>query len=149
MGHDFAAYAFSPSGNRLPHLAAYSLTLLGALVFRGITMRQAISRDRSSIPLVIGGWGTRGKSGTERIKAAMFQGLGYECLVKTTGCEAMFIHAVPGIPAREVFIYRPYDKASIWEQRDVLELARRMKARVFLYECMALQPDLVGLLQSQ
>lgn len=148
-GHDLAAYAMSPGGNRLPHLAAYALALLGALVVRGVTMRQRIERDRRSIPLVIGGWGTRGKSGTERIKAAMFQGLGYECLVKTTGCEAMFIHAIPGIPAREVFIYRPYDKASIWEQRDVLELARRMQTRVFLWECMALQPDLVGLLQSQ
>ena len=148
-GHDFAAYALSPGGNRLPHLAVYALVLLSALMVRSAAMRHAIERDRRSIPLVIGGWGTRGKSGTERLKAALFQGIGYECVVKTTGCEAMFIHAIPGVPAREIFIYRPYDKASIWEQRDVLELARRMQARVFLYECMALQPDLVGLLQSQ
>src|SRR5260370_34602470 len=86
---------------------------------------------------------------TERLKAAMFHGLGYETLVKTTGCEAMFIHAVPGLPAREVFIYRPYDKATVWEQREVLSLARRLGVRVFLWECMALQPDLVNLLQSQ
>src|SRR5260370_41168307 len=79
----------------------------------------------------------------------MFHGLGSETLVKTPGCEAMFIPAVPGLPAREVFIYRPYDKATVWEQREVLSLARRLGVRVFLWECMALQPDLVNLLQSQ
>ena len=78
-----------------------------------------------------------------------FQGLGYECLVKTTGCEAMFIHAIPGVPAREIFLHRPYDKATVWEQRDVLSLASRLDERVFLWECMALQPDLVNLLQAQ
>ena len=61
----------------------------------------------------------------------------------------MFIHAIPGIPAREIFLYRPYDKATVWEQRNVLSLGRRFGARVFLWECMALQPDLVNLLQSQ
>lgn len=148
-GHELAAYAMSPGGNRLPHLAAYALAMLGAMILRGVAIRQEIERDRRSIPLVIGGWGTRGKSGTERLKAAMFQGLGYESLVKTTGCEAMFIHAIPGVPAREIFIYRPYDKATVWEQRDVLELASRMQTRVFLWECMALQPELVNLLQTQ
>ena len=147
--HDLLDYATSPHGNRLPHLAAYACVMLGAMMVRGVVMRRSIEHDRSKIPLVIGGWGTRGKSGTERLKAALFQGLGHETLVKTTGCEAMFIHAIPGVDAREVFIYRPYDKATVWEQRDVLELARRLRVRVFLWECMALQPDLVNLLQSQ
>lgn len=146
---DLVQYAQSPHGNRLPHLAAYATVMLGAFLVRGVAVRRAIEHDRDAIPLVIGGWGTRGKSGTERLKAAFFQGLGHECLVKTTGCEAMFIHAVPGQQAREIFIYRPYDKATVWEQRDVLALARSLKVRVFLWECMALQPDLVSLLQSQ
>jgi len=147
--HDLAQYATSPNGNRLPHLAAYATVMLGAFLVRGVAIRRSIDHDRDAIPLVIGGWGTRGKSGAERLKAALFQGLGHECLVKTTGCEAMFIHAVPGQPAREVFIYRPYDKASVWEQRDILALARALRVRVFLWECMALQPDLVNLLQAQ
>jgi gamma-polyglutamate synthase len=146
---DLVSYATSPHGNRLPHLAAYVTVTLGAFLVRGIAVRRAIEHDRDAIPLVIGGWGTRGKSGTERLKAALFQGLGHECLVKTTGCEAMFIHAMPGAKAREIFIYRPYDKATVWEQRNVLALARSLGVRVFLWECMALQPDLVSLLQSQ
>lgn len=147
--HDLARYATSPHGNRLPHLAAYATVMIGAFLVRGVAIRRSIEHDRAAIPLVIGGWGTRGKSGVERLEAALFQGLGHECLVKTTGCEAMFIHAVPGQPAREVFIYRPYDKATVWEQRDILALARSLGVRVFLWECMALQPDLVNLLQSQ
>lgn len=147
--HSLTSYAASSQGNRLPELAAYVLVVLGAMMARAIVIRRAIEHDRRAIPLVIGGWGTRGKSGTERLKAGLFQGLGHETLVKTTGCEAMFIHSIPGMPAREVFIYRPYDKATVWEQRDVLSLGRRFGARVFLYECMALQPDLVNLIQAQ
>lgn len=146
---DLVTYATSPAGNRLPHLAGYAIALLGLMLVRGVVIRHGIDGDRREIPLVIGGWGTRGKSGTERLKAGLFQGLGHETLVKTTGCEAMFIHALPGVQAREVFIYRPYDKATVWEQRDVLRLARRFGAKVFLWECMALQPDLVNLLQHQ
>ena len=141
---------FQPANDLgLPHLACYGSLALGGLIARQIMMRRRITLNRAAIPVVIGGWGTRGKSGTERLKAALLQGLGYECLVKTTGCEAMFIHAIPGLPAREIFIYRPYDKATIWEQETVLSLAARLRVRVFLWECMALQPDLVDLLQAQ
>ncbi len=146
---ELSAYAASPGGNRLSHLATFAVILLGAMTVRAIRVRRGVERDRRAIPLVIGGWGTRGKSGTERLKAALFQGVGYECLVKTTGCEAMFIHAIPGVAAREVFIYRPYDKATVWEQREVLSLASKLGVKVFLWECMALQPDLVDLLQAQ
>lgn len=146
---DFAAYASSPSGNRLSHLAAFGALILSGMIVRGIAQRHRIEAERQNIPFVIGGWGTRGKSGTERLKAALFHGLGYECLVKTTGCEAMFIHAIPGLPASEIFIHRPYDKVTVWEQREMLSLASRLRVRVFLWECMALQPELVDLLQSQ
>ena len=146
---ELSTYAASPGGNRLSHLATFAVIMLGAMTLRAIRVKRGVERDRRAIPLVIGGWGTRGKSGTERLKAALFQGVGYECLVKTTGCEAMFIHAIPGVAAREVFIYRPYDKATVWEQRDVLSLAAKLGVKVFLWECMALQPDLVDLLQAQ
>ena len=146
---EMVLYAGSSHGNRLPELAAYAGVALAALLARSLVTRRGIDRDRAALPLVIGGWGTRGKSGTERLKAGLFQGLGHETLVKTTGCEAMFIHAIPGLPAREVFLYRPYDKATVWEQREVLSLGRRFGVRVFLWECMALQPDLVNLLQAQ
>lgn len=146
---DFLHYSVRPEGNRLPHVGAYAAAILIAMLARSVVTRRSIDADRKAMPLVVGGWGTRGKSGTERLKAGLFQGLGYEVLVKTTGCEAMFIHGVPGVQAHEVFIYRPYDKATIWEQRAVLALGRRFGVRVFLWECMALQPDLVNLLTAQ
>jgi poly-gamma-glutamate synthase PgsB/CapB len=147
--HELTGYAASGGANRLSHLAVFSVVMLGAMLLRSAKLRRDVEHDRSRLPLVVGGWGTRGKSGTERLKAAFFQGMGYECLVKTTGCEAMFIHCIPGVPAREIFIYRPYDKATVWEQREVLSLAARLGVKVFAWECMALQRELVDLLQSQ
>lgn len=130
------------------HLALMVLSLLLFVVARGAVKMRAIRKARKQIPLVVGGWGTRGKSGTERLKAAMFQGMGYEVLVKTTGCEAMVIHALPDNPATELFLYRPYDKATIWEQVDCLRLAAQLDVQVFLYECMALQPRYVNVIQN-
>lgn len=129
-------------------LALLVLALLLYSLARGMVRMQSLRRARRRIPLVVGGWGTRGKSGTERLKAAMFQGLGYEVLVKTTGCEAMVIHAQPESVARELFLYRPYDKATIWEQADCLTLASKLNVQVFLYECMALQPRYVRVIQN-
>jgi poly-gamma-glutamate synthase PgsB/CapB len=104
-------------------------------------------RARKRIPLVMGGWGTRGKSGTERLKAAVFHGLGYDAICKTTGCEAVLLHAPPGGRAAELFLYRPYERATIWEHADTLDLASRLGSPVFLWECMALRPDYVEQLQ--
>ncbi len=111
--------------------------------------RRRLERARGSFPLSIGGWGTRGKSGTERLKAGLFHGLGYDVFVKTTGCEAMMLHAAPGQSPLEIFVYRPYDKATIWEQYDLVSLASRLKPNVFLWECMALNPRYVKLLQHE
>ncbi len=149
LSRDFLHYSVSPEGNRLPHVGAYAAAILVGMLARAVVIRRHIDRDRKAVPMLLGGWGTRGKSGTERIKAGLLQGLGYEVLVKTTGCEAMFIHAVPGLRAQEVFIYRPYDKATIWEQSGLLRLGRRLGVQAFLWECMALQPDLVNLLHAQ
>jgi len=122
---------------------------VGAALFlgRGYSVRRSLERKRASIPLSVGGWGTRGKSGTERLKAGLFGGLGFDVFVKTTGCEAMFLHAAAGQAPVEIFIYRPYDKATIWEQYDMIDLASRLRADVFLWECMALNPRYVRLLQ--
>lgn len=129
-------------------LALLVLALLLYMVGRGMARMHTIRRARAKIPLVVGGWGTRGKSGTERLKAALFQGMGYEVLVKTTGCEAMVIHALPDSPAMELFLYRPYDKATIWEQYECIRMAAQLEVQVFLYECMALQPRYVQVIQE-
>ena len=102
---------------------------------------------RRRLPLVLGGWGTRGKSGTERLKAALMNALGYSVVSKTTGCEAMFLYAPPFCSLREMFLFRPYDKATIWEQYNLACLADKLGTEVFLWECMALNPSFVNLLQ--
>jgi poly-gamma-glutamate synthase PgsB/CapB len=140
--------AVDPSRSGAGHLAALTAAALGFFVIQQNEARRRIERARASIPLTLGGWGTRGKSGTERLKAALFQGLGCEVLAKTTGCEAMVIHALPGVHAQEIFIYRPYDKATIWEQQPLLELAARLGVDVFLWECMALRPAYVSILEQ-
>ncbi|MDC0720824.1 hypothetical protein [Nannocystis bainbridge] len=138
---------FTLSGSSQTALA-YFLAALAAMLFIGTYLRtRSIARDRAAIPLVIGGWGTRGKSGTERLKAGLFHGLGYRVFAKTTGCEAMFIHAQPRGQAMEIYTFRPYGKATIWEQRTLLNLAAKTGSDVFLWECMALNPAYVEILQ--
>lgn len=140
-------YFLSPTQNSQTALVAFGAALASLFFARGWQKRRQIERARAAIPLTIGGWGTRGKSGTERLKAGLLDGLGFEVFVKTTGCEAMFIHSSPMQQPVEIFIYRPYDKATIWEQMTMLLLGARLGTEVFLWECMALNPKYVQLLQ--
>ncbi len=144
---DHQGYFSSPFQNSQAALVVFGAGLTASFFLRSWVQRRRIAGARASIPLTIGGWGTRGKSGTERLKAGLLDGLGFEVFVKTTGCEAMFIHSAPMQQPVEIFIYRPYDKATIWEQRAQLELASRLRCQVFLWECMALNPKYVELLQ--
>jgi len=146
---DPLSFALGMGGSTLPHLTAVVL-LLGLLLFGRLSMSaRSLRRARRQIPLVMGGWGTRGKSGTERLKGGLLEALGVPFVSKTTGCEAMVLHAPPGGRAMELFLYRPYDKATIWEQADVASLAPALSARVLLWECMALNPRYVELLQGR
>ena len=140
-------YFFSVYENTLFHLAIF-VTLVGTYFFsRHIYLNQMMRRARNKIPLVIGGWGTRGKSGTERLKAALFNAMGYSVVSKTTGCEAMFLHSPAFGSLREMFLFRPYDKATIWEQVDVVKISEKLGCDVFLWECMGLTPSYVHVLQ--
>lgn len=141
------AYFSSPTQNSQAALVLFAASLAAVFWTRSWHKRQQIAKARASIPLSIGGWGTRGKSGTERLKAGLLDGLGFEVFVKTTGCEAMFIHSAPMQQPVEIFIYRPYDKATIWEQMAMVRLGSRLGTDVFLWECMALNPKYVQLLQ--
>lgn len=149
LGHRFQTYFFSVYGNTLFELTVLISSALIAFVGRHVFSNLSIRRARKDIPLVVGGWGTRGKSGTERLKAGLFNSLGYSVVSKTTGCEAMFLHSHPYQPLREMFLFRPYDKATIWEQHDVTRIASALKADVMLWECMALTPAFVELLQKR
>ncbi len=145
----FQEYFFSVYQNSLFDLGVFLAGLGGLFFGRHIIVNRQIQYARRRIPLVIGGWGTRGKSGTERIKAAMLNALGFSIMSKTTGCEAMFLHADPYSVLQEMYLYRPYDKATIWEQANVLRLGARLHAEVFLWECMGLTPAYVYTLQRQ
>ncbi|MDQ3264401.1 MAG: hypothetical protein M3Y59_12180 [Myxococcota bacterium] len=142
------AYFLGISGNGLGALALFTAGLFSLFLWSAFSRRKSVKQARASVPLCIGGWGTRGKSGTERLKAALLGGMGFDVFAKTTGSEAMFVHSAPGAPPVEFFIYRPYDKATIWEQRDMVQLGSRLGVEVFLWECMALQPSFVELLQN-
>jgi gamma-polyglutamate synthase len=143
----FAPLLGERMGGGVAELAAFTAGATALLVARSFLTRAEVRACRKAVPLVIGGWGTRGKSGVERLKAAVFHALGYETLTKTTGCEATVLVGVPGRPLVEVPLYRPWDKATIWEQRDVLRLAGRRRPHVLLWECMALNPRYVDHLQ--
>jgi len=73
------AFTGSPSINLL---VLFVSLLLSAFLIRLIFRRYRMRVARESIPFVIGGWGTRGKSGTERKKAALMEALGYNVLSK-------------------------------------------------------------------
>ncbi|MEZ6188725.1 MAG: hypothetical protein R3F62_27450 [Planctomycetota bacterium] len=139
---------WSPQGNTLFELGCVALVVMLLLLRRLRTRQRQADRARESVSLVIGGWGTRGKSGTERKKAALINALGVRFLSKTTGCEAMVIAGYDLDEARELYLFRPHDKATIWEQVDVLETAEAMQADCFLWECMGLNPDYVQTLQQ-
>ena len=140
-------YFFSVYENTLFHLAIFVTLVSAYFLSRHIILNQLMRRARNKIPLVIGGWGTRGKSGTERLKAALFNAMGYSVVSKTTGCEAMFLHSPPFGSLREMFLFRPYDKATIWEQVDVVKISQKLGCDVFLWECMGLTPSYVHVLQ--
>jgi len=142
-------YFFSVYQNTFQDLGLFSAGVLAFFVTTHLYANHLLNRTRANIPLIIGGWGTRGKSGTERIKAAMLNALGYSIFSKTTGCEAMFLYATPFDATREMFLFRPYDKATIWEHYNVLRLADKMDMDIFLWECMGLTPAYVEILQRQ
>jgi poly-gamma-glutamate synthase PgsB/CapB len=144
---DPVSYLLTLGANGLGHLAVSMAALTALLLAQQSLARSRIERYRRAIPLVIGGWGTRGKSGTERLKAGMFHGLGIPYVAKTTGCEAMVLLSRPAGPAVEVFLFRPFDKATIWEQASVMQLVPDRSARLLLWECMALRESYVDILQ--
>ena len=143
----FREYFFSVYGNTLYELGVFAGAVLLLFLGRRLYLSLALDRDRRKLPLVIGGWGTRGKSGTERLKAAVFEALGYGTICKTTGTESMFLMTPPMGSTREMLLFRPYDKATIWEQHAMLRWAAGMDTEVMLWECMGLNPSYVSILQ--
>ncbi len=95
----FGDYFYSLYQNTLRHLAIFMIVVLLWFLSRHIWVNARMRRTRAALPLVLGGWGTRGKSGTERIKAALINSLGYSLDSKTTGNEAMFLYGLCKSPS--------------------------------------------------
>ncbi|WP_126173419.1 hypothetical protein [Altericroceibacterium xinjiangense] len=140
-------YFSSVYANTLGQLVLFLLAIGAYFLVSHFVRGRSLRKAREGIALVVGGWGTRGKSGTERLKAAVFSALGHPFVSKTTGNEAMFLFALPFGEVRELFLFRPYDKATIWEQMNLVLLSSKLRARVFLWECMGLTPSYVKVLQ--
>src|ERR1051325_1496593 len=143
----FTDYFVSLYQNSIAELAVFTFAFAALFFALHVFLNVRFRYWRNKLPLVVGGWGTRGKSGTERLKAALFNAVGLGVVSKTTGCEAMFLHAHPFGPMKEMFLFRPYDKATIWEQTNVVRLAGLFKTDVMLWECMGLTPSYVKVLQ--
>ncbi len=148
-GVDVLTYLLGLGTNTTRHLLGALAVLAAVFYIQAMVQLRKLRKDRATIPLVIGGWGTRGKSGTERLKMGLMTGLGIPTLAKTTGCEAMVLHTPRGRSTEDLYLFRPFDKATIWEQVDVVRLASGLENRVLLWECMALRPAYVDLLQHR
>ena len=145
----YADYFGSSFENSIEQLLIFASLILFLVLAKHAHSNYTFRKARRNIPLSIGGWGTRGKSGTERLKAALIGAVGHGLVSKTTGCEAMFIHGDPFGEPLEIPLFRPYEKATIWEQRNLIMMASKMEPSVFLWECMALTPSYVDVLQRQ
>ncbi len=145
---DVVGHLVTLDSNTVAQITTFSAGLVAFWIGRSLVRARRLRRVRSALPLVVGGWGSRGKSGSERLKAALFHGLGYSVMSKTTGCEAMVVTSVPGREPTEVFLYRPEGKATITEQAEVMAFAAAAGVQVFLWECMALNPDYVEIVQK-
>ncbi len=145
----YADYFGSSFENSIEHLLIFASIILFLVIAKHLHSNYTFRKARRKIPISIGGWGTRGKSGTERLKAALVGAIGHGLVSKTTGCEAMFIHGNAFGEPLEIPLFRPYDKATIWEQRNLIMMASKMEPSVFLWECMALTPSYVDVLQRQ
>lgn len=148
MAQRLQNYFYSIYQNNLYQLTLFVGGITAWFIGRHVILNQQMRSVRRALPLVIGGWGTRGKSGTERLKAALLNGLGLGVMSKTSGCEAMFVYSRPFRPLREMFLFRPYDKATIWEQHRLTCMSPKFGSQVFLWECMGLTPSFIEVLQQ-
>ncbi len=120
------------------------LIACGFLIVLGV-LELILHRGRlARIPIRIHVNGTRGKTSVTRLIAAGLREAGIRCVAKTTGTVPRFI--LPN--GREVPVYRP-GGANVIEQKQAVTMAAAQRAEALVVECMALQPHLQRLSESQ
>jgi poly-gamma-glutamate synthase PgsB/CapB len=97
---------------------------------------RGLVRARERLRMVIHVNGTRGKTETTRLVAAVLRAGGFRTLAKTTGTEPRLL-LEDGSEQR----WRRWGAANVREQRDVLRLAACRGAEILVAECMAVSPD--------
>ena len=107
---NFKEYFSAVYQNTLSQLVFFVVSFISYFWARHAYVSRKIRRDREHIPVSIGGWGTRGKSGTERLKSALFSSLALRVISKTTGCEAMLIYSKVSGEQYEVPLFVPSTK---------------------------------------
>ncbi len=140
-------YIFDFSENTIRHLTVFVLLLVGYFLIKMAVRQYRVNRASKKIGFKTGIWGTRGKSGTTRKQAALFNALGYDVFAKTTGSETCMLHAGPGQNLEEILLYRPGDRATIWEQHRMTQTAADLNSEVMVWECMALNPEFADIIQ--
>lgn len=148
IAEDLRSYFFSLYTNTLTQLSCFVFAFIVFFIGRHIALNLFFRRARNSFALCIGGWGTRGKSSVERLKTALFVSLGCSVFGKTTGSEAFITFADSLCKVATIPIFRPYDKATIWEQLKFIKIASKLQCEIFLWECMAISPKFVKVMQK-
>lgn len=117
---------------------------LGLMLAAGAFEAHQLRQHHKSIPLRIHVNGTRGKSTTTRIIAAMCRAMGRTTYAKITGEQPTVIDS-QGIDSR----WKRVGQARIQEQARFLRLAARNNAEVAVIECMALRPNLQAISEER
>ena len=110
---------------------------LGILLATGLVERLLRDRALRAIPVRIHVNGTRGKSTVTRLVAAALRAHGVPTLAKATGTEPRVI-----LPDGSERPLRRRGRPNVREQLAFLRLARRLRVRAVVAECMAIRPDL-------
>lgn len=123
-----------PPGLQPLGLAAIAAVLLYAVFLLAETALLTWARRR--LRFVVHVNGTRGKTETTRLLAAVFRGAGFRTLAKSTGTEACLI-----LPDGAEQRLRRFGAPNVREQRNTLLRAALQRAEVLVVECMAVSPE--------
>lgn len=121
-------------------------TSLAFVIVYGIYILARADRHQkalSAIPTRVLVTGSRGKSGTVRLIYQIARESGKATYAKVTGTTAVEL-----IPAGEEIPTRRYAAASVSEMPDSLIRAKALGAEVGVFECMAVSPELIKLVQE-
>lgn len=125
----------------------YAIVVAGcvALAVAGAAEKRRHDRNLESISVRVLVNGTRGKSSITRLTAGALRGGGLTTVAKTTGTAARLIRP----DATEEPVRRRYGMADVGEQVGIVARAVGYRPDALVVECMAVQPVLQEVLQTQ